>query len=102
MAGAAMGTAFRHLRGLFGGGSVVGLEDGQLLARSVGSGPDRESELAALLHEEIDRLPEGHRLPVVLCDLEGLTYEEAARQLNWTVPTLRTAWPGPGNDSRPG
>src|ERR1700689_3405365 len=33
MASAALGTAFRHLRDLFGAGSVVGLGDGQLLAR---------------------------------------------------------------------
>ena len=25
----------------------------------------------------------------MLCDLEGLTYEQAAEQLRWTVPTLR-------------
>src|SRR5206468_7752839 len=48
-----------------------------------------DPELGLILHEEIDRLPEAHRLPVVLCDLEGLTYEQAAEQLRWTVPTLR-------------
>src|SRR6185437_1666431 len=51
--------------------------------------PGFETELKPILHEEIDRLPEGQRLPVVLCDLEGLTYEQAAEQLRWTVPTLR-------------
>ncbi len=51
------------------------------------TGPD--FDLRAILHEEIDRLPERRRLPVVLCDLEGLTYEEAARRLRWTIPTLR-------------
>jgi RNA polymerase sigma factor (sigma-70 family) len=181
MAVAGLGTALRHLRGLFGGGSVVALEDSQLLARfkldgdeaafealiarhgpmvlticravlrnehdvedafqatflvlarqagsirrpdTLGgwlhrvayrasvqasaeavrrrrkeaeaamtrrdaSGSVQESELTALLHEEIDRLPEAQRLPVVLCDLEGLSYEQAAEQLSWTVPTLR-------------
>jgi RNA polymerase sigma factor (sigma-70 family) len=48
-----------------------------------------QRELAALVHEEIDRLPDRHRLPVVLCDLEGLSYDEAASQLGWTVPKLR-------------
>ena len=48
-----------------------------------------EPDLAALVHEEIDRLPDRHRLPVVLCDLEGLSYDEAAARLGWTVPRLR-------------
>ena len=34
-------------------------------------------------------MPEAQRLPVVLCDLQGLTYEQAAEQPRWTVPTLR-------------
>ena len=50
---------------------------------------DLATDVAAILHEEVDRLPEKHRLPVVLCDLEGLTYEQAAGRLRWTVPTLR-------------
>ena len=41
------------------------------------------------MHEEVDRLPDGLRLPVVLCDLEGLTYEQAAGRLRWTEPTFR-------------
>jgi RNA polymerase sigma factor (sigma-70 family) len=45
-------------------------------------------DVRSILHEEIDRLPESQRLPVVLCDLEGLTYEQAAGRLQWTVPTL--------------
>jgi RNA polymerase sigma factor (sigma-70 family) len=53
------------------------------------SRPGFETELKPILHEEIDRLSETHRLPVVLCDLEGLTYEQAAEQLRWTVPTVR-------------
>jgi RNA polymerase sigma factor (sigma-70 family) len=48
-----------------------------------------EPDVAAIVHEEVDRLPEKHRLPVVLCDLEGLTYEQAAGRLRWTVPALR-------------
>lgn len=52
-------------------------------------GPETDHDWKPILHEEISRLPEGQRLPVVLCDLEGLTYEQAAKQLGWTVPTLR-------------
>ncbi len=48
-----------------------------------------EPDVCAIVHEEIDRLPDRHRLPVVLCDLEGLTYDQAAARLAWTVPALR-------------
>ncbi len=51
--------------------------------------PGLDPEVSSIVHEEVDRLPEGLRLPVVLCDLEGLTYEQAARRLDWTEPTLR-------------
>ncbi len=48
-----------------------------------------DHDIASVIHEELDRLPDRDRLPVVLCDLEGLTYEQAAGQLRWTEPTLR-------------
>ncbi len=48
-----------------------------------------EPDVAPIVHEELDRLPEKLRLPLVLCDLEGLTYEQAAIRLRWTEPTLR-------------
>src|SRR5579885_1991804 len=35
-------------------------------------------DLGPLLHEEIGRLPERYRVPIVLCFLEGLTREQAA------------------------
>jgi RNA polymerase sigma factor (sigma-70 family) len=41
--------------------------------------PDDWKDVCSILHEEIDRLPERCRVPVVLCDLEGLTHEQAAR-----------------------
>ena len=50
----------------------------------------RDFELERLLHEEIDRLPERYRSPVVLCDLEGRTHEQAARHLGWPVGTVKS------------
>ncbi len=50
-----------------------------------GPDPDR----ARLLHEELDRLPDRYRLPVLLCDLQRLTHEEAARRLGWPVGTVK-------------
>jgi RNA polymerase sigma factor (sigma-70 family) len=40
------------------------------------------------LHEEVSRLPERYRIPVVLCELEGLTYREAALRLRCPVGTI--------------
>jgi RND family efflux transporter MFP subunit len=47
-------------------------------------GPER------VLHEEIDRLPERYRVPIVLCDLEGRSHEQAARHLGWPVGTVKS------------
>jgi RNA polymerase sigma factor (sigma-70 family) len=46
-------------------------------------------EAVAVLHEELDRLPDRFRLPLLLCYLEGLSRDEAATQLGWTPGTLR-------------
>jgi RNA polymerase sigma factor (sigma-70 family) len=50
----------------------------------------RWHELQGILHHEIDRLPDRYRSPVVLCDLEGHTYEAAARHLGCPVGTLKS------------
>jgi RNA polymerase sigma factor (sigma-70 family) len=46
-------------------------------------------ELLAVLDEELDRLPEAYRLAVLLCGVEGLSQEEAARRLGWTPGSVR-------------
>jgi RNA polymerase sigma factor (sigma-70 family) len=46
-------------------------------------------ELGQILHEELALLPESYRLPLILCYLEGLTRDEAARRLGWTAATLK-------------
>jgi RNA polymerase sigma factor (sigma-70 family) len=43
----------------------------------------------ALVHEEIEGLPERFRLPVVLCDLEGMSRDQAADVLRTTEGALR-------------
>jgi RNA polymerase sigma factor (sigma-70 family) len=56
--------------------------------------PDPLAELSArelllVVDEEVHRLPEVYRLPVLLCCLEGRTVEEAARQLGWTQGSVK-------------
>jgi RNA polymerase sigma factor (sigma-70 family) len=46
-------------------------------------------ELQQHLHEELARLGDAYRAPLVLCYLESKTQDEAARQLGWSVGTLR-------------
>ena len=53
----------------------------ELAAVSVGDDDGARHDMERLLHAEIDRLPECYRVPIVLCDLEGRSYEQAARHL---------------------
>jgi RNA polymerase sigma factor (sigma-70 family) len=46
-------------------------------------------ELFQALEEEVQRLPRAYRLAVVLCSLEGLSQEEVAHQLGWTVGSVK-------------
>jgi RNA polymerase sigma factor (sigma-70 family) len=46
-------------------------------------------ELLLALDEELARLPETYRLPLILCHLEGRTHEEAARLLGWTAGSVK-------------
>jgi RNA polymerase sigma factor (sigma-70 family) len=49
---------------------------------------DPPADLSALLDRELSRLPDRLRLPVVLCDLEGRTRRQVARQLGIPDGTL--------------
>jgi RNA polymerase sigma factor (sigma-70 family) len=59
------------------------------------AGPDPAAELSLreageALDEELVRLPDRFRVPLVLCYLEGLTRDEAAERLGWPVSTLKS------------
>ena len=47
------------------------------------------SELRPVLHEEVARLPEKYRVPVILSYLEGRTNQEVAKLLRWPVGTVK-------------
>ena len=47
-------------------------------------------ELRNLLDAELERLPARYRQPVILCDLEGQTHEQAAAQIGCPVGTVKS------------
>jgi RNA polymerase sigma factor (sigma-70 family) len=48
------------------------------------------NELAEVVHQELGRLPERYRTPILLCCEQGLTQDQAAARLNWPVGTVRS------------
>ncbi|SIO29090.1 RNA polymerase sigma factor, sigma-70 family [Singulisphaera sp. GP187] len=59
--------------------------------------PALDGERGAMLHDAIDRLPERYRIPIILCDLEGRTCEEAARRMGRPVGTIKS-WRARGRE----
>ena len=47
-------------------------------------------ELRTVIDQEIDRLVDAQRLPVVLCCLEGISHEEASQRLHWPLGTTKS------------
>ncbi len=68
-------------------------ERGDAVADAREPSPVRRAEsadLAARVRQAVDELPELYRAVILLCDLEGLTYEEAAHALDLKVGTIRS------------
>jgi RNA polymerase sigma-70 factor (ECF subfamily) len=51
---------------------------------------EEQARLTELLDEELKALPDKYRAPIVLCDLEGSSIKEAARQLGCPPATIGT------------
>jgi RNA polymerase sigma factor (sigma-70 family) len=53
------------------------------------NGTGESLELRELVGKELERLPDDYRQPLILCYLDGLTHQEAARRLDWPVGTVK-------------
>lgn len=51
---------------------------------------DDRADLESAVHEEVGRLPDRYRVPILLCYFEGLTQEDAAARLGWPIGTVRS------------
>jgi RNA polymerase sigma factor (sigma-70 family) len=60
----------------------------ELPERAASESVSLSGELLTILDEELARLPQRYRVPIVLCDLEGLTRREAATQLGCPEGTV--------------
>jgi RNA polymerase sigma factor (sigma-70 family) len=54
------------------------------------AGAPEPSELRSLIDEEIRRLPERYRVPLLLCHVEGLRHDEVARRLGCPIGTVES------------
>jgi RNA polymerase sigma factor (sigma-70 family) len=62
----------------------------EILVAPSGVHQAEQSDLREILASELGKLPLRSQMPVVLCDLEGLTHEEAARRLGVPAGTIKS------------
>ena len=60
------------------------------MSRIDSSSPEAMFDTQRIVREELERLPDLYREPVMLCYMEGLSHDEAARRLGWPVGTVKT------------
>jgi RNA polymerase sigma factor (sigma-70 family) len=64
------------------------LADAQSVAAASGASPE-SSEIESVLYQELDRLPDKYRAPVVLCHLKGRSRRQTADELGLSETTVK-------------
>jgi RNA polymerase sigma factor (sigma-70 family) len=82
------GVAYRTARAAKSAASRRRAKEARVVPRQVSPPEDTWQELQRLLDQELTRLPDKYRIPVVLCHLEGKSRREAAQQLHLPEGTL--------------
>jgi RNA polymerase sigma factor (sigma-70 family) len=85
------GVAYRVARNAVRAKAVRRQREESVPVRQASDGVDELSwkEVRQVLDEELLRLPEKYRLPLLCCYLDGKTQDEAARELGWSVGVVR-------------
>ena len=65
-------------------------KESQVMPKTIASPAEARPDWLPLLDQELSALPRKYRIAIVLCDLEGHTRREAARQLDLPERTLAT------------
>jgi RNA polymerase sigma-70 factor (ECF subfamily) len=68
----------------------VSIDDAESNAAAIADEPITRTEAILAMHKAVLNLPEHYREVVVLCDLEELTYAEAAAVLGCAIGTVRS------------
>ncbi len=50
----------------------------------------QQHDLARILDDEVNRIPQRYRIAITLCLVEGLTHRQAAQRLNWPMGTVQS------------
>lgn len=90
----ATNVCLRAVRGRGGKNRIVAVEDLDRYGEVMISEPPEETAMHSESRRQVQRmvaeLPEHYRAAVVLCDLQELTYEEAAKALRVSIGTVRS------------
>ncbi len=62
----------------------------EIMAERIRAEHGAEHDQYAELYEEIERLPDKYRSPIILCYFQGHTQEQVSRRLGWPLGTVQT------------